>query len=52
MQEHSAEATDIRPFECEHPGCGKSFKQKTHLKSHEKTHDSPYLRAFSAFLPY
>ncbi|BGO94531.1 hypothetical protein NBRC10512_005042 [Rhodotorula toruloides] len=40
LQEHSAEATDIRPFECEHPGCGKSFKQKTHLKSHEKTHDT------------
>ncbi|GAA6003772.1 hypothetical protein JCM10207_003591 [Rhodosporidiobolus poonsookiae] len=34
---HSAPGTN--PFICEHPGCGRSFKQKVHLKSHEKTHD-------------
>ncbi|GAA5866370.1 hypothetical protein JCM8547_000756 [Rhodosporidiobolus lusitaniae] len=28
-----------KPFPCEHPGCGKSFMQKVHLKAHEKTHD-------------
>ncbi|GAA5832328.1 hypothetical protein JCM11251_006411 [Rhodosporidiobolus azoricus] len=36
-EQHSAPGTD--PFQCEHPGCGRSFKQKVHLKAHEKTHD-------------
>ncbi|KAM0749429.1 hypothetical protein T439DRAFT_303315, partial [Meredithblackwellia eburnea MCA 4105] len=27
------------PFVCEEQGCGKSFRQKTHLKAHAKTHD-------------
>ncbi|GAA5888654.1 hypothetical protein JCM6882_009035 [Rhodosporidiobolus microsporus] len=36
-EEHSAPGTD--PFQCEHPGCNRSFKQKVHLKAHEKTHD-------------
>ncbi|BGP17767.1 hypothetical protein JCM10213_001731 [Rhodosporidiobolus nylandii] len=39
---HSPPGTD--PFQCDHPGCGRSFKQKVHLKAHEKVHDpSRYL---------
>ncbi|GAA5850095.1 hypothetical protein JCM9279_004908 [Rhodotorula babjevae] len=29
----------VKPLACPHPGCGKTFQQKHHLKSHEKTHD-------------
>ena len=30
--------TGERPFECKHPGCGKTFFSSGDLKSHEKTH--------------
>ncbi|GAA5933068.1 hypothetical protein JCM3775_005304 [Rhodotorula graminis] len=29
----------VKPLACPHPDCGKTFQQKHHLKSHEKTHD-------------
>ena len=31
-------ATRARPFVCQHPGCGRAFRQKSNLKSHGKTH--------------
>lgn len=32
------------PFECDAPGCDRTFKQLVHLKAHTKTHDSTSLR--------
>ncbi|GAA5983908.1 hypothetical protein JCM11641_006418 [Rhodosporidiobolus odoratus] len=49
-EEHSPEGAD--PFQCEHPGCGRTFKQKVHLKAHEKVHDpSRYLCLHPSCLP-
>ncbi|BGP41525.1 hypothetical protein JCM10450v2_005573 [Rhodotorula kratochvilovae] len=42
LKEHLAvehEQADFKPLVCSHPGCGKAFKQKHHLKGHEKVHD-------------
>ncbi|GAA5826368.1 hypothetical protein JCM3770_000639, partial [Rhodotorula araucariae] len=42
LKEHLAvehEEPDYKPLVCSHPGCDKTFKQKHHLKGHEKTHD-------------
>ena len=31
---------NYRPFTCEHPGCGKSFMSKGHLRNHAETHQA------------
>ena len=36
--------SELRPYVCTEPGCGKSYKRKAHLKQHLRTH--PFARAY------
>ena len=38
LKRHVRVHTDDRPFECQHPGCGRRFKTIDHINQHTETH--------------